>query len=144
LCRTSPGRYKPADPAADNPTDLKLDAWAPAGDTATRRPAIVWGFPGAWIGGSRRAMAAYAQDSARRGYVGITIDYRLRGESRNMQTGIVPAYLDTIAAGEWLRANAERYGIDPDAIIVGGSSAGAMNAINAVTLPGGPLPDRRG
>jgi Carboxylesterase family len=133
--------YKPADPAADNPTDLRLDAWAPAGDTATRRPAIVWGFAGAWVGGSRAAMTRYAQDSARRGYVGITIDYRLRGEGfDNYWPGIWPAYLDTIAAGEWLRANAARYGIDPDAIVAGGSSAGGMNAINAVTLPGAPLP----
>jgi carboxylesterase type B len=133
--------YKPADPAADNPTDLKLDAWAPAGDTATERPAIVWGFPGAWLAGNRAAMARYAQDSARRGYVGITIDYRLRGQGwGNWWTGIVPAYLDTIAVGEWLQANAERYRIDPDAIIIGGSSAGAINAINAVTLPGAPWP----
>jgi acetyl esterase/lipase len=133
--------YKPANPAADNPTDLKFDAWAPAGDTATKRPAIVWGFPGGFVGGSRAGMARYAQDSARRGYVGITIDYRLRGEISNPDAGIVPGYLDTVAAGEWLRANADRYRIDPDAIIVGGSSAGAMNAINAVTLPGRPLPD---
>jgi alpha/beta hydrolase fold len=133
--------YKPANPGTDNPTDLKLDAWAPAGDTATERPAIVWGFPGAWIGGSRAAMTRYAQDSARRGYVGIVIDYRLRGQGwGNWWQGIVPAYLDTIAAGEWLRANAERYRIDPDAIVAGGSSAGGMNAINAVTLPGAPWP----
>jgi acetyl esterase/lipase len=133
--------YKPANAAEGLSSDLKLDAWAPAGDTATRRPAIVWGFGGAWVGGARSMMSNYAQDSARRGYVGITIDYRLQRNPSDVRVGEVPAYMDTIAAGEWLKANADRYQIDPDAIVVGGFSAGALNAINAVTLPGAPLPE---
>jgi predicted esterase len=133
--------YKGADPAGGWPQDLKFDAWAPSNDTATKRPAIVWAFGGGFVGGNRQAMNSYAQDSARRGYVGITIDYRLlRQPITDINYGIIPAYLDTVAAGHWLRANAARYGIDPDAISVGGVSAGAMNAINAVTLPGAPLP----
>jgi hypothetical protein len=133
--------YAPADPAADRPDDLELDVWAPAGDTAGRRPAVVWGFGGGFTVGDRSQLAVLAEDSARRGYVGITIDYRLRGVSGNPDSGIVPAYLDTVTAGEWLRANAARYRIDPDAIIAAGASAGAMNAINAIVLPGEPLPD---
>jgi acetyl esterase/lipase len=133
--------FKPANPSAGWPKDLKLDAWAPAGDTATKRPAIVWAFGGGFVGGNRQQMYNYAQDSARRGYVGITIDYRLLQQPiTDINHGIVPAYLDTVAAGDWLEANAARYGIDPDAISVGGVSAGGMNAINAVTLPGAPLP----
>jgi acetyl esterase/lipase len=132
--------YKPASPAAGWPDDLKFDAWAPANDTAEKRPAIVWGFGGAFVGGDRGQMANYAQDSARRGYVGITIDYRLLRSGTDINHGIIPAYLDTIAAGEWLKANAARYRIDPDAIVVGGFSAGAMNAINSIVVPGAPLP----
>jgi acetyl esterase/lipase len=143
--------YQPADPAAGWPKDLKLDAWAPAGDTATKRPAIVWGFPGGFLFGDRSTVANLAQDSARRGYVGITIDYRLQpfngpdvvplpGGGYLANRGVIPAYLDTIAAGQWLKANAARYGIDPDAIVVAGVSAGAFSALNAVMLPGGPLP----
>jgi hypothetical protein len=133
--------YKPASPAAGWPSDLKLDAWAPANDTATKRPAIVWAFGGGFVGGNRQQMYNYAQDSARRGYVGISIDYRLLQQPiTDINHGIIPAYLDTIAAGEWVKANAARYGIDPDAISVGGVSAGAMNALNSVILPGAPLP----
>jgi acetyl esterase len=133
--------YKPANPTAGWPKDLKLDAWGPANDTTTKRPAIVWAFGGGFVGGNRQAMYNYAQDSARRGYVGISIDYRLLQQPiTDINYGIIPAYLDTIAAGNWLRANASRYGIDPDAISVGGVSAGAMNALNAVILPGAPLP----
>jgi acetyl esterase/lipase len=144
--------FRPADPAAGWPQDLELDAWAPAGDTATKRPAIVWGFAGGFLFGNRSTVANLAQDSARRGYVGITIDYRLQpfngpdvvtlpgGGGFLANRGVIPGYLDTIAAGQWLEANAARYGIDPDAIVVGGISAGGFNAVNAVMLPGGPLP----
>jgi acetyl esterase/lipase len=133
--------YKAANPPAGWPKDLKLDAWAPANDTTTKRPAIVWAFGGGFVGGNRQAMNNYAQDSARRGYVGITIDYRLLQQPiTDINYGIIPAYLDTVAAGNWLRANAARYGIDPDAIAVGGVSAGGMNALNSVILPGAPLP----
>lgn len=118
--------------------DLKLDAWAPAGDTAAKRPAIVWGFGGGFIAGDRNQMASAAKDSARRGYVGITIDYRLQTGSGvlAMAGGILPAYDDTAAAIAWLRQHASTYRIDPDAIVAGGASAGAINAVNAVVLPG--------
>jgi acetyl esterase/lipase len=121
-------------------TDLKLDMWAPAGDTVAKRPAIVWMFGGAFIGGARSMMSSYAQDSARRGYVGITIDYRLVRSQVNLvedvRVGAPGAYDDAIAAAEWLKSNAARYRIDPDAIVAGGFSAGAINAIDTIVLPG--------
>jgi hypothetical protein len=117
--------YKPAN-------NLKLDAWAPAGDTAEKRPAIVWAFGGAWIAGERTQMNTHAQDSARRGYVGITIDYRKLG----VPAGIVPAYEDMLAAVQWVKTNAARFRIDPDAVVAGGFSAGAINAVNVVVMPG--------
>lgn len=121
-------------------TDLKLDMWAPAGDTATARPAIVWMFGGAFIGGSRQMMANYAQDSARRGYVGVTIDYRLVAPQSNLvedvRVGAPIAYDDAVTAARWLRDNAARYRIDPSALVAGGFSAGAITAIDTIVLPG--------
>jgi acetyl esterase/lipase len=133
--------YKAADAAAGYANDLKFDAWAPAGDKVTKRPAIVWAFGGAFVAGTRAMMNPDAQDSAQRGYVGITIDYRLQSGSGVLAvaTGIVPAYQDMMLAGEWIRAHADEYGIDPDAIIAGGVSAGAINAVNTVILPGNQL-----
>jgi carboxylesterase type B len=120
--------------------DLKLDMWAPAGDTAAKRPAIVWMFGGAFVAGSRSMMSSYAQDSARRGYVGITIDYRLVKPQANLvedvRVGAPVAYDDAMTAADWLKANAGRYHIDPDAIVAGGFSAGAINAIDTIVLPG--------
>src|SRR5689334_11474048 len=69
--------YATAIDYAGNPVSLKLDIWQPKDDTAERRPAVMWMFGGAFVAGNRATMNGYAQDSARRGYVGITIDYRL-------------------------------------------------------------------
>jgi acetyl esterase/lipase len=116
------------------PIDLRLDIYEPAGDTNDTRPAVFWMFGGAWQGGDRQQMAAYARDSAHRGYVGVTIDYRIR------PTGGVDAawdaYEDAVAAAQWLTDNAGTYGIDPDAIVAGGYSAGAINAVNLLFAPG--------
>jgi hypothetical protein len=116
--------------------DLKLDMWAPAGDTATKRPVIVWMFGGAFIAGTRATMNSHAQDSARRGYVGVTIDYRLVSSIANILTGINNSYDDAITAANWLEANAAQYRIDPDAMVAGGVSAGGITAINTIVMPG--------
>jgi acetyl esterase len=136
--------YATAVDHAGNPISLKLDIWQPKDDTAERRPAVVWEFGGAFVAGTRASMAGYAQDSARRGYVGVTIDYRLdaRPDTGGGLGGInygraVPnAYDDSIAAVQWLQANAGKYKVDTGAIVVGGYSAGAINAINTAQAPG--------
>jgi acetyl esterase/lipase len=83
-------------------------------------------------------MAAFATDSAERGYVGVAIMYRVRPEGHDGDTtpAALDAYDDTIAAVEWLKDNAATYRIDPDAIVAAGHSSGGANALNAVYLPG--------
>jgi acetyl esterase/lipase len=64
-------------------------------------------------------------------YVGISIGYRLSGEA------LWPAQIhDCKAAIRWLRANADRYGIDPERIGVWGSSAGG-HLVNMLGTSGG-------
>jgi acetyl esterase/lipase len=58
---------------------------------------------------------------------------------------IVDALTDAQTAVRWLRANAATYGVDPGRIAIGGSSAGAITALN-VGYNGdsprpGPLPE---
>jgi len=118
--------------------DLKLDIYQPVGDTATERPVMMWMHGGYWIGGSKENMTAYAKDSATRGYVGVTIQYRLRNSIADFSAAALDAYDDSVAAAQWLEAHAAQYRIDPDAIIAAGYSAGAVNAMNLVFLP----PDR--
>lgn len=117
--------------------DLRLDLYESQGDTAAERPAIVWMFGGAWQGGDRNQLASYAQSSARRGYVGVTIDYRLweGDEPFDLVEASDNGYEDAVAAVEWLQDHAADYGIDPDAVVVAGYSAGAINALHALYRP---------
>jgi predicted esterase len=121
-----------------NSVTLQLDIYQPRGDTATKRPAIMWMHGGFWVGGNKQDMRAWAQDSARRGYVGVTVSYRLRDNINDFSAAAMDAYDDVAAAAQWLEAHAAEYRIDPAAIIAGGYSAGAINSMNLVFLP----PDR--
>lgn len=81
-------------------------------------PVVVWVHGGGWRGGSkdsgRRALPLVGK-----GYAVASINYRLS------QHAVFPAQIeDCKAAIRWLRANAEKYNLDPDHIGVWGSSAG--------------------
>ena len=52
------------------------------------------------------------------------------GVSGGCLTAIVEAMNDAQTAVRFLRANASTYGIDPSRIAIGGSSAGAITALN--------------
>jgi acetyl esterase/lipase len=119
-----------------NPITLKLDVYRPQGDTVTNRPAVIWGFGGAWMAGNKDQLGPYATDSAKRGYVGITIDYRIRSQAGPVLDMAGDAYDDTMAAVEFVKAHAAEYGINPDAIVAAGYSAGAINSLNAAFWPG--------
>jgi predicted esterase len=117
---------------------LRLDIYQPRGDTKARRPVMMWMHGGFWVGGDKSNMADWARDSARRGYVGVSVQYRLRSGIEDFSAAAMDAYDDVAAAAQWLKDNAATYRIDPNAIIAGGYSAGAINAMNLVFLP----PDR--
>jgi len=128
--------YRSTTTNTGQPIDLKLDIFEPRGDTETERPVVMWMFGGAWQAGNRDQLRAFAQDSAERGYVGVTIDYRTWvGSGFNLVTASNNAYADTIAAIEWLRSHAAEYDLDPDAIVAAGYSAGAINAMHAIYRP---------
>lgn len=120
-----------------NTVDLKLDVYQPAGDTAAKRPAIMWMFGGGWVSGDKSMMTPYAQDAARRGYVGVSIQYRIRpgATGPSLIQAIVDAYDDSVAAVQWLKDHAAEYRIDPEAIVAGGYSAGAVNAMHLLYFP---------
>ena len=123
---------------------LRMDIFTPDNDTATDRPVMILAFPGGFIEGDREDVEDLAVDFARRGYVGVTIDYRLRGSAPANETEFaVAAYRathDLFAAVRYVRADAagsNTYGTRADAIFVGGVSAGGvMSALAAVLDPG--------
>jgi acetyl esterase/lipase len=115
---------------------LHLDIYEPEGDTAARRPAIVFAHGGGFIGGSRANGFArsFCRRFAARGYVAASIDYRLglRSLSRASYTdAIYRAVQDARAAVRFLVENAPAYGIDPAVMFLGGASAGGVTALHA-------------
>jgi acetyl esterase/lipase len=72
---------------------------------------------GGWEGGSKDH--APAEELVRRGYAVASVGYRLSQHAR------YPAQIeDCKAAVRWLRANAEKYRLDPERVGVWGASAG--------------------
>jgi acetyl esterase/lipase len=124
----------------EHPMALSLDLYRPAVDSAARRPVFIWVHGGGFANGDKAndRDAMMATQFAQRGYVAVSINYRLLdGPGCSADRGIGPrcfnagveAVHDAQAAVRWLRANADEYGIDVDRIAVAGESAGAIVAV---------------
>ncbi len=99
-------------------TPLLLDLYSPK-DRSQPAPAVIFIHGGAWKSGNREVYHYYCAKFAERGYVAATVSYRL--------SAVAPfpaAVEDVKCAVRWLRANAERLGVDPDRIAAAGGSAG--------------------
>jgi acetyl esterase/lipase len=101
-------------------TDLQLDLARPKQVTGPR-PLVVLLHGGGWRAGDRQQMTQLMEGIARNaGFVAATVSYRL------VPKATFPGQIeDCKAAIRWLRANAEKYHIDPEHIAVVGFSAGA-------------------
>jgi acetyl esterase/lipase len=116
---------------------LQLDMYQPAGDRITSRPAIVWVHGGSFCCGTKTSpeLVDEATTFSKMGYLNVSIDYRLEspgcsGSFSNCVAAIQEAATDAQTAVRFLRTNAATYGIDPNRIAIGGSSAGAITALN--------------
>jgi len=115
---------------------VKLNAYIftpPNHRASDHRPAVLFFFGGGWKGGSPGQFLPQSLYLAQRGMVAIPCDYRVL--SRH---GVLPqdCLRDAKAAIRWARANAARFGIDPDRIVAGGESAGGHLAAAVALVPG--------
>ncbi len=95
---------------------LLLDIYLP-GKAASPLPVIVWVHGGAWVSGRKEPCQIVSFSG--KGYAIVSISYRLSG------TAQFPAQInDCKAAVRWVRANAAKYGFDPDRVGAAGGSAG--------------------
>lgn len=117
---------------------LKLDLLQPKAESKRARPCIVWVHGGGWQNGSKSSgLGRLGALVASGDYVGASVGYRLT------DVAPWPAQIhDCKAAIRYLRANAKKYGIDPEKIGVWGSSAGG----HLVSLLGtsGDVPELEG
>lgn len=97
---------------------LRLDVYM-SEDQSQPAPAIIWLHGGGWRGGDKGAYVM-GRWLTKFGYTLVAVQYRLTGRA------CFPAQIhDCKAAVRFMRANADKYNIDPARIGVMGSSAGA-------------------
>ena len=98
---------------------VAMDIVRPKAAGAQKRPAVLLVHGGGFRRGNRESYLPVAVRLAERGYVAATASYRLAPRHQ------FPAAVEDVkAAVRFLRANADKYGIDPDRIGAMGGSAG--------------------
>ena len=114
---------------------LRLDLYRPYGDTASKRPVVIFVHGGGSEGSKNtKRNRDISIGWARRGFVAATIDYR--PDQRSGSTA--GAQYDTRAAVRWFKANAAKYRVNPNWIFVMGSSFGGLNVLNIAFNPEDP------
>jgi acetyl esterase/lipase len=117
--------------------DLYLDMYIPVGDTAPKRPVYIHVHGGQFYYGSKRNGEAlmFCKDLTYRGWVTVSIDYRLATGPDHRGWGPDICAEDAKAAVRWVRKNAAQYRLDPDRIVLGGDSAAAGSIMIAAYTP---------
>lgn len=113
--------------------DLLLDVYHPPQGVTPKRMAIIHLFGGGFSSGSKNAgyIVNDVRALGRLGYTNVSANYRLQAQ------GLWPAQIhDTKAAIRWVRANADKIGIDADKIAIAGYSAGGMLSLLAAGTNG--------
>lgn len=112
---------------------LLMDIYYPSGDSALKRPLIIFAHPGSFIAGNRGQMSPLCREFSKKGFVTATISYRLLNPVYNidMKKEVVMATHDMKAAIRHFKSDADNlnlYKIDTSLIFVSGASAGGVVA----------------
>ena len=126
--------------------DLDMDIYEPEGDTLTNRPVIIFAHTGAYFSGHNELddVVDLSISAAKRGYVAISISYRLGLNIISTYSGERAVYRgvqDGGAAIRYLREFPEEFGINPDQIFMWGTSAGAITALHLSYLDDDDRPE---
>ena len=126
---------------------LSMDIYLPKGDTAIMRPLIIFAPKGSFLQEDKAelTMVTLCKHFAQIGYVAAAIDYRVGVDyltayqypEREFTYAVMRAFHDYKAAIRFFRQDAattNSYKINPDLIIAGGSSAGAITALHVAYL----------
>jgi acetyl esterase len=112
-----------------NGASFKVRSYQPPGRSAQALPALVYYHGGGWTIGDLDTHDVLCRSLClQAGVVVVSVDYRMGPEHK-----FPAAYLDSIAAFEWVQQQAKALGIRPDRVAVGGDSAGG-NLAAAVCL----------
>lgn len=130
--------------ATHNGEELYMDRYTLDEATESARPCMIFAFGGGFVMGERdhEYYSVYFDRLAREGIVVVSIDYRLGLKGIKADGGLVAmievfnnainiAVEDMYAATNYVIARAEEWGVDTSKIMISGSSAGAITAVQA-------------
>ena len=122
----------------------EMDIYTPDGDTEINRPLILFMHGGSFYSGDKANIDCqnFCETFAKKGYVTASVNYRLvsfiniasfLANNDEQYEVVLKATVDIKAAIRYFRkdiANGDTYGIDPNTIFVGGTSAGGVTAVH--------------
>lgn len=118
--------------------DLTMDIYQPVNDSEQLRPLIMFMHGGSFLNGDKaeQTFQLWCSHFASLGYVAVSANYRMgwAPDKTDIDIAGYRATQDAYTALSYLAHNADFYHIDPDLVFVGGTSAGAITALNVAFL----------
>ena len=124
---------------------LYLNVWTPSPQATSRLPVLVYFYGGGFVGGDGSEYRYDGESLAEKGIVVVTMSFRLgvfgffahpelTAESTHHASGNY-TLLDQVQALRWVRQNIAAFGGDPDAVTIGGESAGSASVSALMASP---------
>jgi para-nitrobenzyl esterase len=138
----------PAATPAQAPSEncLFLNVWSPASAApGAKLPVMFWIYGGGFVGGSSAMPSTSGTQFAKQGVILVAANYRvgrfgffafpaLSRERPDELKGNY-AYMDEIAALQWVKRNIAAFGGDPNNVTIFGFSAGGVSVHSLLTMP---------
>jgi para-nitrobenzyl esterase len=138
-----PGAPQPPAPSEDC---LYVNVWRPASATPTAKlPVMVWIYGGGFMGGSGSSSFTSGTQFAKQGVVLVSFNYRVGrfgffafpalSQERPAELKGNYAYMDQLAALQWVKRNIAAFGGDPGNVLIFGFSAGGVSVHSMIASP---------
>ena len=147
----SPAPRVPPAPAAtpdQAPSEdcLFVNVWVPANAApGAKLPVMFWIYGGGFVGGSSAMPLTSGTQFAKQGVILVAANYRVGrfgffafpalSRERPDELKANYAYMDEIAALEWVKRNIAAFGGDPNNVTIFGFSAGGVSVHSLLTMP---------
>lgn len=124
---------------------LYLNVWRPAAASAKKLPVLVWIYGGGYTGGASSSASTDGTEFAKQGVVLVNFNYRVGrfgffafpalSRERPEEPKSNFAFMDQIAALQWVKRNIAAFGGDPDNVTIFGESAGGASVHALLASP---------
>jgi para-nitrobenzyl esterase len=125
---------------------LFLNVWTPSNfNKKTKLPVLVWIHGGAFVFGSGAQGDYTGAPFTKQGVILVSINYRLGrlgffafpalSQENPKEQKANYAYMDQIAALQWVQKNISEFGGDPNNVTIFGESAGGVSVHSLLTIP---------